>query len=247
MGDRACCIWIPEGTFEMALRSLHTSSLRRAAGSPLARLRASPLAPHVELSQEVQDALHRGQPIVSLETAITSHGLPYDKALYAASSLDEIIRARGAVPAVIGLIDGRVKVGLSDSEVELLANPDCDPSKKWKVGRRDLAPALVKGVHGGTTVSATAFLSHLVGIDVFVTGGIGGVHRGAQETMDISADLTELGRTPVAVVCAGAKSILDLPKTLEYLETQGVVVIGLRTGDFPAFFTPSSGIPAPTT
>lgn len=159
-----------------ALRALNRSRTCKAsssAASPLARLRSSPLSRHVKISEEVQDALHRGQPIVSLETAITSHGLPYDKAVHSADSLNKIIRGRGAVPAVIGLVDGVIKVGLSDAEVELLANPETsDPASNWKVGRRDLAPALVKGVHGGTTVSATSFLSHLVGIDVFVTGWV---------------------------------------------------------------------------
>jgi pseudouridine-5'-phosphate glycosidase len=141
--------------------------------SPLSRLASTPLARYVSVSEEVQDARHRSQPIVSLETAITSHGLPYDKAITVAASLDAIIRKQGAVPAVIGLIDGIVKVGLSDAEIQRLAGPPATKEaaeRKWKVGKRDISPALVKKVDGGTTVSATSFLSHLVGIETFVTG-----------------------------------------------------------------------------
>lgn len=180
--------------------------------SALSRL--SGLGRYVAVAPEVQDALHRSLPVIALETAITSHGLPLQQAISTASSLDSIIRKGGAVPAVVGLIDGKVKIGCSEQEIQRLASSD---EPKWKVGRRDIAAALVKKINGGTTVSATSFLANLAGVDVFCTGGIGGVHRGAQETMDISSDLTELGRTPVAVVCAGAKSILDIGLTLEYL------------------------------
>ena len=158
---------------------MRASLARRFACAPirkaslLSRLASSPLARYVSVSQEVQDALHRSQPVVSLETAITSHGLPYEKAISVAASLDAIIRKQGAVPAVIGLIDGIIKVGLSDAEIQRLAEPPATKEageRKWKVGKRDISPALVKGVDGGTTVSATSFLSHLVGIETFVTG-----------------------------------------------------------------------------
>lgn len=214
--------------------------------SALTRLHDSPLSRYVTISEEVKDALHRSLPVVSLETAITSHGLPYEQAVSTAKSLDEIIRVSGAVPAVVGLIDGKIKIGLDGSEIARLADPE-SKVKKWKVGKRDIAPAIVHKVDGGTTVSATSFLSHLAGIDVFVTGGIGGVHRGAQETMDISSDLTELGKTPTTVVCAGAKSILDIGLTLEYLETLGVTVTTFgRAMDFPAFYASKSGFQAPS-
>eukprot|EP00929_Paragymnodinium_shiwhaense_P064740 TRINITY_DN32472_c0_g1_i1.p1 TRINITY_DN32472_c0_g1~~TRINITY_DN32472_c0_g1_i1.p1 ORF type:complete len:677 (+),score=162.31 TRINITY_DN32472_c0_g1_i1:74-2104(+) len=192
-------------------------------------------------SPEVADALKTGKPVVALESTIISHGMPYPDNVRCAREVEAIVRSNGATPATIGIIKGQVSVGMTDEELEAFGQMDCA-----KVSRRDLATIVGLGRDGATTVAATMMVAHMAGIKLFVTGGIGGVHRGAEETWDVSADLTELGRTPVAVVCAGAKSILDIPKTLEYLETQGVVVIGLRAKEFPAFFTPSSGLPVPT-
>ncbi|TXT11056.1 hypothetical protein VHUM_01807 [Vanrija humicola] len=197
------------------------------------------------VTEEVEHALETGAPVVALETAIVTHGMPYPANLTTALSLERIIRSRGGVPATIALRDGRVHVGLSEAELDALANPD--PSRQAvKVSRRDLAPALALRRDGGTTVAGTMVIASSVGIQSFVTGGIGGVHRGAESSMDISADLLELGRTPMMVVCAGAKSILDLPRTLEVLETQGVCVATFgESADFPAFYTPSSGVQSP--
>lgn len=191
-------------------------------------------------SPEVQAGLSSGRAIVVLESTIISHGMPYPDNLKTAQEVEQIVRDNGAVPATIGIISGQVHIGLSPEALESLARagPSC-----VKCSRRNLPQVISQGLHGSTTVAATMYLAHLAGLKVFVTGGIGGVHRGAEETWDVSADLVELGRTPVTVICAGAKSILDIGKTLEYLETQAVPVIGFGTQTFPAFFSPSSGFP----
>lgn len=197
------------------------------------------------MSEEVEHALNTDAPVIALESAIITHGMPYPANAETAASLETIIREHGVVPATIALMDGRVQVGLSASQLEELSTAPRDQS--CKVSRRDLGAALCLKRYGGTTVAGTMILAHSVGISHFVTGGIGGVHRGAQDSMDVSADLVELGRTPMGVVCAGAKSILDIPRTLEYLETQGVCVAALSegSGHFPAFYSPSSGVQAP--
>jgi pseudouridine-5'-phosphate glycosidase/pseudouridine kinase len=173
--------------------------------------------------------------------------MPFPTSLTTAQSVEAIVRAQGAVPATIALLDGRVRVGLSDAELTALADPATPRTEPAvKVSRRDLAPALAFHRAGGTTVAGTMVIAASAGIDAFVTGGIGGVHRGAESSMDVSADLIELGRTPMMVVCAGAKSILDIPRTLEVLETQGVCVVTYgEKGDFPAFYSPSSGCASP--
>ncbi len=193
----------------------------------------------LDLHPEVATALDGGKPVVALESTIISHGMPYPTNLEVARRVEEIIREAGAVPATIGLLDGRVKVGLTPEELEIFAQAE----DVAKVSTRDLGLVLASGAKGATTVAATMIAAALAGIRVFVTGGLGGVHRGAEESYDISADLTELGRQPVAVVCAGAKAILDLPKTLEVLETGGVPVMGYRTQEFPAFYSRTSGLP----
>lgn len=190
---------------------------------------------------EIVDARERGLPIVALETTIVTHGMPYPQNLETARNVERIVREGGAVPATIGVIQGSIHIGLDDAQLERLATA----ADVRKLSRADLPYAIVSGGDGSTTVAATMICAHLAGIDVFVTGGIGGVHRGAEKTFDVSADLEELSRTPVAVVCAGAKAILDLPKTLEVLETHGVSVICYRTDEFPAFWSRSSGLPAP--
>jgi pseudouridylate synthase len=197
--------------------------------------------PALRISEEVRDALATHRPVVALETTIVTHGMPYPDNIATARSLEAEIRARGAVPATIGVIGGAVRVGLSESELDSLATA----KGVLKLSRNDLAYAIATGQPGATTVAATMICARLAGIRVFATGGIGGVHRGAETTFDISADLEELARTSVAVVCAGAKALLDLPKTLEYLETRGVPVIGYRTSEFPAFWSRSSGLPVP--
>jgi pseudouridine-5'-phosphate glycosidase len=196
---------------------------------------------NLQFSAEVENAFKVGKPVVALESTIISHGMPFPQNLQCAREVEDIIRANGAIPATIGILSGEIFVGMSSAQLETFAQTPC-----VKVSRRDLSTVIGTKGNGATTVATTMLIAHMAGIPIFVTGGIGGVHRGAEATWDVSADLTELGRTPVAVVCAGAKSILDLPKTLEYLETQGVSVIGLRTRTFPAFFTPSSGLPVPT-
>ncbi len=188
---------------------------------------------------EVADALAAGRPVVALESTIISHGMPYPQNVETARAVEAIIREQGAVPATIAILDGKIRVGLSEAELEQLGSA----RDVLKVSRRDLPYVLATCRNGATTVAATMIVAHLAGIRVFVTGGIGGVHRGAETSFDISADLTELAQTPVAVVCAGAKSILDLGLTLEYLETHGVPVIGYRATQFPAFFTRDSGFP----
>jgi len=191
----------------------------------------------MDISVEVQQALKTAQPVVALESTIISHGMPFPQNLETANAVENIIRAAGAVPATIAILEGRIKIGLSQHELKQFAQQD----SQIKVSRRDLPLVLSQKQSGGTTVAATMICAGLAGISVFVTGGIGGVHRENEKTMDISADLMELAQTNVAVVCAGIKSILDIPRTLEFLETQGVPVIGFKTDEFPAFYTPSSG------
>ena len=193
---------------------------------------------YFNFSKEVKGALKSGKPIVALESTIISHGMPYPKNLEVARELENIIREYGVVPATIAIIKGKIKVGLTKGELEFMAT-----SKEiLKASRRDLAVIAAKGLSGATTVAATMILAERAGIKVFVTGGIGGVHKGAEKTFDISADLQELARTSVAVVCAGAKAILDLPLTLEYLETMGVPVIGFGSEELPAFYSRESGL-----
>lgn len=202
----------------------------------------------MDISDEVQDGLNRHLPMLALESAIITHGLPYPTSLSLPKELEGIARASGTIPAHIAIVKGRIKVGLNDSDLAILADPEQNPKQRWKVGRRELAGAISQGVNGGLTVSATMKIAHMAGIKIFATGGIGGVHRGAQITMDISSDLTELARTPVAVVCAGAKSILDIGLTLEYLETLGVPVVTVgKSTEFPAFYTAHSGYHASMT
>ena len=196
-------------------------------------------AEFISLSQEVAEAIDAGQAVVALESTIISHGLPWPDNLACAQRLEAIVRKYGAVPATIALHDGKVLVGLNNDQLEALATAG---SNVRKVSRRDLASVLTQRSWGATTVAATMIAADTAGIRVFATGGIGGVHRGAEQDFDISADLIELGRTPVVVVCAGAKSILDLPKTLEVLETQGVPIWGWHCDTFPSFFSQSSGI-----
>ncbi|KKB84346.1 pseudouridine-5'-phosphate glycosidase [Devosia limi DSM 17137] len=193
---------------------------------------------YLSISNEVKKALAAGQPVVALESTIITHGMPYPQNLEMANNVEAVIRKHGAVPATIAIMDGRFAVGVSGEDLERLA---LEGGKAAKASRRDVSALLVKGVIAGTTVATTMQIAALAGIQVFATGGIGGVHRGAEETFDISADLEELSRTPVAVVCAGPKSILDIGLTLEVLETNGVPVIGYQSDDFPAFWTRSSG------
>ncbi len=193
---------------------------------------------YLDVSPEVRQALAEGKPVVALESTIISHGMPYPKNVETALLVEKTIRENGAVPATIAIIGGRLKAGLSPDEIEYLGKAG---RKVAKASRRDLAAIVARGADGATTVTTTMIIAHMAGIKVFATGGIGGVHRGAEVTMDISADLEELGSTPVMVVCAGAKSILDLGLTLEYLETKGVPVIGYGTDELPAFYTRRSG------
>lgn len=192
---------------------------------------------YLDVAPEVQQALSEGKPVVALESTIISHGMPYPKNLETARQVEQFVKENGAVPATIAILKGRLKAGLSQEELSYLAQAD----DVIKVSRRDI-PSIVSGkLNGATTVASTMIIAHLAGIKVFVTGGIGGVHRGADKTFDISADLMELARTSVAVVCAGVKSILDIGATLEVLETHGVPVFGYQTKDFPAFYTQRSG------
>ena len=193
---------------------------------------------YLDVAPEVAQAVAEGKPVVALESTIISHGMPYPQNVETALNVEKIIRENGAVPATIGIIGGRLKAGLSADEIEYLGKKGLDVAK---ASRRDLAVLVSRGEDGATTVTTTMIIAHMAGIKVFATGGIGGVHRGAETTMDISADLEELASTPVMVVCAGAKSILDLGLTLEYLETHGVPVIGYGTKELPAFYTRKSG------
>ena len=192
----------------------------------------------LDIHPEVAQALAEGKPVVALESTIISHGMPYPQNVQTALEVERIIRENGAVPATIAVIGGRLKAGLSPEEIEYFGKKGQDIAK---ASRRDLAVLCARGEDGATTVTTTMIIAHMAGIKIFATGGIGGVHRGAETTMDISADLEELGQTPVMVVCAGAKSILDLGLTLEYLETKGVPVVGYQTKELPAFYTRSSG------
>ncbi len=193
---------------------------------------------YLDISPEVAKALANGKPVVALESTIISHGMPYPRNVETALLVEQTIRENGAVPATIAIIGGRLKAGLSKDEIEYLGKAG---TKVAKASRRDIAALVARKADGATTVTTTMMIAHMAGISIFATGGIGGVHRGAEVTMDISADLEELGNTPVMVVCAGAKSILDLGLTLEYLETKGVPVIGYGTDELPAFYTRHSG------
>ena len=193
---------------------------------------------YLDIAPEVQQALADGRPVVALESTIISHGMPYPKNVETALLVEQTLRDNGAVPATIAILGGRLKAGLSKEEITYLGKSG---RKVAKVSRRDLPVICARGADGATTVTTTMMIAHMAGISVFATGGIGGVHRGAETTMDISADLEELAQTPVMVVCAGAKAILDLGLTLEYLETKGVPVLGYGTDELPAFYTRRSG------
>lgn len=193
---------------------------------------------YLDVKPEVAEAIAAGKPVVALESTIISHGMPYPQNVQTALAVERIIRENGAVPATIAVIGGRLKAGLTEEEIEYFGRKG---TQIRKASRRDLAVLCAQGEDGATTVTTTMIIAHMAGIGIFATGGIGGVHRGAETTMDISADLEELGQTPVMVVCAGAKSILDLGLTLEYLETKGVPVIGYGTEELPAFYTRKSG------
>lgn len=194
---------------------------------------------YLKVSDEVREALAAGKPVVALESTIISHGMPYPRNVETALNVEKIVRENGAVPATVCILGGKIVVGASREEIEYLGKTG---TKVIKASRRDLPVLLSKGLDGATTVATTMIGASLAGIKVFATGGVGGVHRGAEVTMDISADLEELGRTNVMVVCAGCKSILDLKLTLEYLETKGVPVIGYGTEELPAFYTDKSGL-----
>lgn len=204
-------------------------------------IRPETAQPHVDIAQEVDNALVGGRPVVALESTIITHGMPYPQNNAMAARVEEIVREEGAVPATIAVVDGKLKIGLSDTEREALARTQ----GAMKLSRGDLAYAVAQGRTGGTTVAATMIAAHMAGIQVFATGGIGGVHKGGEQTFDISADLDELSRTPVIVVSAGAKAILDIEKTLEVLETRGVPVVGFGTDVMPAFWSRASSFPAP--
>ena len=195
--------------------------------------------PYLDVNPAVAQALAAGKPVVALESTIISHGMPYPQNVETALKVEEIIRQNGAVPATIAILGGRLKAGLSPAEIEYLGKQG---QKVTKASRRDLSVLVAQGADGATTVATTMMIAHMAGIKLFATGGIGGVHRGAETTMDISADLEELGQTDVMVVCAGAKAILDLKLTLEYLETKGVPVLGYQTQELPAFYTRTSGL-----
>lgn len=194
--------------------------------------------PFLEISHEVEEALEQGFPVVALESTIISHGMPFPENVETALRVEQTVRNNGAVPATIAILGGQLKAGLTKAEITLLGQSG---PGAIKTSRRDIPVALARGLTGATTVASTMIIAEMAGIRIFATGGIGGVHRGATETLDISADLQELARTSVAVVCAGAKSILDIGLTLEYLETFGVPVLGFQTDEFPAFYTRNSG------
>ena len=192
---------------------------------------------YLSITPEIKEALEQGKPVVALESTILSHGMPYPENVEFAHKVEEVVRGEGAIPATTAIIGGKLKVGLNSEELEIM----CKAENVGKVSRRDVAVYIATGKTGATTVATTMLIAAMAGIRIFATGGIGGVHRGAQETMDISADLQELAHTPVAVVGAGCKSILDIGLTLEYLETMGVPVLGYKTEDFPAFYCRKSG------
>ncbi len=196
------------------------------------------LEKYLDIKPEIKQSLAENKPVVALESTIIAHGMPYPQNVETAKRCEQIIRENGAIPATIGIINGILKVGLSTEELEIMGKSP----NMMKVSRRDIPLVVAQKIHGATTVASTMIIANMAGIKVFVTGGIGGVHRGAASTFDISADLTELANTNVAVVCAGAKSILDLGLTLEYLETQGVPIIGYQTDELPAFYTRKSGL-----
>ncbi len=196
------------------------------------------LEKYLEISEEVKNALKNNKPVIALESTIISHGMPYPQNAETALKVESIVRENGGIPATIAIIDGKLKVGLSPQEIELLGK---EGEKVIKVSRRDIPYIIANRLNGATTVASTMIIANMAGIKIFATGGIGGVHRGAEHTMDISADLQELANTNVAVICAGAKSILDLGLTLEYLETNGVPVLGYKTKELPAFYTRNSG------
>ena len=193
---------------------------------------------YLDIAPEVAEALREGRPVVALESTIISHGMPYPQNVETALNVEKILRENGAVPATIAIIGGRLKAGLTAEEIDYLGRTG---SGVTKASRRDVPVLVAKKMDGATTVTTTMMIAAMAGIEIFATGGIGGVHRGAETTMDISADLEELAQTPVMVICAGAKSILDLGLTLEYLETKGVTVIGYGTKELPAFYTSRSG------
>lgn len=193
---------------------------------------------YLDVSPEVAEALEIGKPVVALESTIISHGMPYPQNVETALAVEQVVRENGAIPATIAIIGGRLKAGLHPKEIEYFGMKGPEIAK---ASRRDLPVLVAQGQDGACTVTTTMIIAHMAGISVFATGGIGGVHRGAETSMDISADLEELGKTPVMVICAGAKSILNLGLTLEYLETHGVPVIGYQTEELPAFYTRSSG------
>ena len=192
---------------------------------------------YLSVTPEIREAIAAGKPVVALESTILSHGMPYPQNVEFAHKVEQIVRGEGAIPATTAIIGGRLKVGLTSEELEIM----CKAENVGKVSRRDVSTYLATGMTGATTVATTMMIASMAGIRFFATGGIGGVHRGAEKTMDISADLQELANTPVCVVCAGAKSLLDLGLTLEYLETMGVPVLGLRTDELPAFYCRTSG------
>ncbi len=194
---------------------------------------------YLDIKPEVAQALAQGKGVVALESTIISHGMPYPQNVETALAVEQIIRDHGAVPATIAILNGRLKAGLTKEEIEYLGKQG---QAVTKASRRDLAALVARGADGATTVTTTMMIAHMAGISIFATGGIGGVHRGAETTMDISADLEELAQTGVMVVCAGAKAILDLQLTLEYLETHGVPVLGYGTEELPAFYTRTSGL-----
>ena len=193
---------------------------------------------YLDIRDDVKEAIANNKPVVALESTIISHGMPYPQNVETALRVENVIRENGCIPATIAIIKGRLKAGLTEDEIEYLGK---NGPNVTKASRRDLPVLISKGMDGATTVTTTMMIAHMAGIKIFATGGIGGVHRGAEKTMDISADLEELAQTPVMVICAGAKSILDLGLTLEYLETHGVPVIGYKTKELPAFYTRRSG------
>ncbi len=193
----------------------------------------------LDVAPEVAEAVKNNKPVVALESTIISHGMPYPQNVETALNVEQVIRDNGAIPATTAIIGGRLKAGLSKEEIEYLGKTGQGVTK---VSRRDIPVIVAKGMDGASTVATTMVIAAMAGVRIFATGGVGGVHRGAQQTFDISADLEELAHTPVTVVCAGAKAILDLPLTLEYLETQGVPVLGYQTEELPAFYTRKSGL-----
>ena len=195
---------------------------------------------YLDVKDEVKEALKNDKPVVALESTIIAHGMPYPENIKTAVEIEDLLREQGVMPATIAIIDGKIKVGLSKDEIEFLGNSE----DVFKVSRRDLPVVLARGNHGATTVAATMISAEMAGIEIFVTGGVGGVHRGADKSFDVSADLEELKRTNVAVVSAGVKSILDIGLTLEKLETFGVPVLGYKTEEFPAFYSRKSGYKA---